>query len=75
MILRRFPVICRHFLPNISNVGARSLFTDSKHLIVASEVATMELLRLHGLPVPKIHSYLATPENSAGTEYIFMDLV
>lgn len=49
--------------------------TEPKHLVVASEVATMDFLRLHGIPVPKIYSYSATSENSAGTEYLFMDLV
>ncbi|KAF2827214.1 hypothetical protein CC86DRAFT_348483 [Ophiobolus disseminans] len=32
-------------------------------------------LRKNGIPVPKIFSYSATSENSAGTEYIFTDLV
>jgi hypothetical protein len=49
--------------------------TEPKHLVVASEVATMDFLRLHGIPVPKIYSYSATSENAAGTEYIFMELV
>ncbi|KAL1598080.1 hypothetical protein SLS59_007090 [Nothophoma quercina] len=35
----------------------------------------MDLLRMHGIPVPKIYSYSATSENPAGTEYIFMELV
>ena len=49
--------------------------TEPKHLLVASEVATMDFLHLHGLPVPKIYGYSTTSENSAGTEYIFMGLV
>lgn len=49
--------------------------TEPKHLVVASEVATMEYLRLHNIPVPKIYSYSATSENAAGTEYLFMELV
>ncbi|UPX15252.1 uncharacterized protein EKO05_0005707 [Ascochyta rabiei] len=49
--------------------------TEPKHLVIASEVATMDLLRMHGIPVPKIYSYSATSENPAGTEYIFMELV
>ncbi|KAH7130487.1 kinase-like domain-containing protein [Dendryphion nanum] len=49
--------------------------TKPKHLVIASEVATVDFLRLHGLPVPKIYSYSATSENPAGTEYIFMELV
>lgn len=49
--------------------------TEPKQLVIASEVATMDFLRMHGIPVPKIYSYSATSENPAGTEYIFMELV
>jgi len=49
--------------------------TEPKHFVVASEVATMDFLRLHGIPVPKVYSYSATSENAAGTEYIFMDFI
>lgn len=49
--------------------------TEPKHLLVASEVATMDFLRLSGLPVPKIFGYSTTSENLAGTEYILMELV
>jgi hypothetical protein len=49
--------------------------TEPKHLVVASEVATMDFIRSHGLPVPEIYSYSATAENAAGTEYMFMELV
>lgn len=43
--------------------------------VVASEVATMEYLRAHGIPVPKIYDYATTSKNAAGTEYIFMELI
>jgi predicted Ser/Thr protein kinase len=49
--------------------------TEPKQSVVASEVATMEFLRSHGIPVPKIYDYSATSENLAGTEYLFMELV
>jgi len=49
--------------------------TEPKHLVVASEVATMDFLRLHGIPVPKVYSYSATSENAAGTKYIFMEFI
>lgn len=49
--------------------------TEPKRLVVASEVATMDFLRSHGLPIPKVYDYSATSENAAGTEYIFMELV
>ncbi|KAF2877511.1 hypothetical protein BDV95DRAFT_625375 [Massariosphaeria phaeospora] len=49
--------------------------TEPKHLVVASEVATLDFLRSHGTPVPKVYSYSATSENAAGTEYLFMELI
>jgi hypothetical protein len=49
--------------------------TEPKFLVVASEVATIDFLRSHGIPVPKIFGYSAVADNSAGTEYIFMELV
>lgn len=49
--------------------------TEPKFLVVASEVATMDFLRAHGVPVPRIFGYSASADNSAGTEYIFMELV
>ncbi|GFF46864.1 hypothetical protein IFM62136_00617 [Aspergillus lentulus] len=39
----------------------------------ASEVATMELVRLHGVPVPRILTYSATDQNPVGSEYIIME--
>ncbi|KAL9003734.1 MAG: hypothetical protein Q9188_003421 [Gyalolechia gomerana] len=50
-------------------------FTVPKHHAVASEVATMVFLRSHGLPVPSIYDYSATPHNPVGTEYIIMEKV
>ncbi|KAH4004327.1 hypothetical protein HBI25_044230 [Parastagonospora nodorum] len=49
--------------------------TEPKHLVVASEVATMEFLRSHDIRVPKIYSYSSTSDNAAGTEYLFMERV
>ncbi|EAW09030.1 uncharacterized protein ACLA_077770 [Aspergillus clavatus NRRL 1] len=49
--------------------------TEPKSLVVASEVATIDFLRSHGIPVPTIFGYSAVADNSAGTEYIFMELV
>jgi hypothetical protein len=46
-----------------------------KHLVVASEVATMDFLRLQDIPVPKVYGYSAVADNAAGTEYIFMELI
>ncbi|KZF23037.1 kinase-like protein [Xylona heveae TC161] len=49
--------------------------TEPKHLLVASEVATMDFLRNNGIPVPKVYGYSPVSTNTAGTEYIFMELV
>ncbi|KAJ5562716.1 hypothetical protein N7535_002839 [Penicillium sp. DV-2018c] len=49
--------------------------TEPKSLVVASEVATIDFLRSHGIPVPEIFGYSAVADNPAGTEYIFMELV
>jgi hypothetical protein len=48
--------------------------TEPKHLLVASEVATMGYLRSHGIPTPEIYGYSTSPRNPAGAEYIFMEL-
>ncbi|KAF9552404.1 hypothetical protein CPC08DRAFT_646941 [Agrocybe pediades] len=49
--------------------------TQPEFYAVASEVATMAFLRAHGLPVPKVYGYSATPDNAAKTEYVFMEFV
>lgn len=49
--------------------------TEPKRLVVASEVATIDFLRSHGITVPKMYSYSANSNNPAGTEYIFMELI
>ena len=47
--------------------------TIPKYFTVASEVATMALLRSSGMPIPRIYGYSPTPDNAAETEYIFME--
>ncbi|KAE8366366.1 kinase-like domain-containing protein [Aspergillus caelatus] len=49
--------------------------TEPKYFVVASEVATLDYLRLHDIPVPKVFGYSATSDNAAGTEYIFMEYI
>ncbi|PPJ57908.1 hypothetical protein CBER1_09945 [Cercospora berteroae] len=44
-----------------------------KHLATASEVATMALVRSHGVPVPQVYTYSADPGNAAGCDYIIME--
>ncbi|KAI5305153.1 hypothetical protein KEM56_005152 [Ascosphaera pollenicola] len=47
----------------------------SPRLAVASEVATMDYLRKHGIPVPQVYGYSNVADNPAGTEYIIMELI
>lgn len=42
---------------------------------VASEVATMEFLRIHGVPIPKIFDWSSSASNQVGSEYIIMERV
>lgn len=42
---------------------------------VASEVATMEFLRMHGIPIPKIFDWSSSASNQLGSEYIIMERV
>jgi hypothetical protein len=44
-----------------------------KRLAVASEVATMDLVRSHGHPVPQVYGYSTDADNPVGVEYILME--
>ncbi|KAJ5528906.1 hypothetical protein N7527_002299 [Penicillium freii] len=47
--------------------------TVPKHHAVASEAATLALLRVHGVPVPKVLAYSPDQTNAAGTEYMLLE--
>lgn len=47
--------------------------TSPKCYATASEVATMDFVRLHGIPVPQVYNYSATSRNPVVAEYIIMD--
>ncbi|KAI2484031.1 Aminoglycoside phosphotransferase [Pyrenophora tritici-repentis] len=49
--------------------------TEPRHLVIASEVATLDFLRINNIPVPEVYGYSTISQNLAGTEYIFMELV
>ncbi|KAJ5570042.1 uncharacterized protein N7459_009472 [Penicillium hispanicum] len=49
--------------------------TEPRRLAVASEVATLTLLRSHGLPVPRVYAYSTDAGNPVGSEYIIMEKV
>ncbi|EPE36982.1 Protein kinase-like (PK-like) [Glarea lozoyensis ATCC 20868] len=49
--------------------------TYPKHLTIASEVATINLVRSYGVPAPKILGYSTTSNNAVGSEYIIMEKV
>lgn len=46
--------------------------TLPKLLATASEVATIDLVRRHGVPTPKVYGYSADSNNSVASEYIVM---
>lgn len=47
--------------------------TEPKHFAIASEVATLDFVRLQGIPVPRVLAYSADDKNPVGTEYIIME--
>jgi hypothetical protein len=46
--------------------------TYPHRLSVASEVATLRFLKLHGVPVPEVLDYSTTEINAVGVEYIII---
>ncbi|UPX16688.1 uncharacterized protein EKO05_0007076 [Ascochyta rabiei] len=42
---------------------------------IVSEVATMEYLRLHGVPIPKVFDWCSSSDNPVRSEYIIMEKV
>ncbi|RHZ63626.1 putative sensor histidine kinase/response regulator [Aspergillus thermomutatus] len=65
----------------------QATFTDGKHVVarlpypstapehytVASEAATLDYLRLHGIPTPGVYAWCSTKANPVGAEYILME--
>ncbi|KAL4787336.1 kinase-like domain-containing protein [Aspergillus varians] len=49
--------------------------TVPKHYAVASEAATLHLLRSKGIPVPKVLTYSPDPANPVGAEYIILEKI
>ncbi|KKK25465.1 hypothetical protein AOCH_004383 [Aspergillus ochraceoroseus] len=47
--------------------------TAPEHYTVASEVATLDYLRLQGIPTPKVYDWCSTRANPVGAEYIIME--
>ena len=47
--------------------------TVPKYHTVASEAATLVLLRAYGVPVPKVLVYSPDRINAVGTEYILLE--
>ena len=67
---RTFEITMKDCLKVIARLPYPS--TLSKRYAVASEVATMDLVRNYGLPVPQIYAYAVTADNPIGSEYIIM---
>jgi aminoglycoside phosphotransferase len=42
---------------------------------IASEVATMQFLRLQGVPIPEVFDWSSSTSNPVGSEYIIMERV
>lgn len=49
--------------------------TQPKFLATYSEVATMDLVRRHGVPTPLVYKYCANVNNPVGSEYMVMEKV
>lgn len=49
--------------------------TVPRRLVVANEVATLDLVRSHDIPVPKVLGYSSNPDNPVGSEYIIMEKI
>ncbi|PWY90362.1 kinase-like protein [Aspergillus sclerotioniger CBS 115572] len=47
--------------------------TVPEHYTVASEAATLDYLRLHGIFTPEVYAWCSTKANPVGTEYIIME--
>ncbi|KAL3465067.1 hypothetical protein BJX64DRAFT_76013 [Aspergillus heterothallicus] len=47
--------------------------TRPEHYCVASEVATLDYLRGHGIPTPEVYAWCSTRANPVGVEYIIME--
>ncbi|KAL2070679.1 hypothetical protein VTL71DRAFT_13705 [Oculimacula yallundae] len=50
-------------------------YTVPRKYGIASEVATIEFLRIHGIPIPKILDWSSSASNQLGSEYIIMERV
>ncbi len=59
----RFQVIARLPYPSTKPVT----------LGISSEVATMDFLRRHGLPIPKVYDWSSSTSNFVGAEYMIME--
>ncbi|GLA41371.1 phosphotransferase enzyme [Aspergillus niger] len=47
--------------------------TAPEHYTVASEAATLDYLRLHGLHTPEVYAWCSTKANPVGAEYLVME--
>ena len=65
---RVFEAVFRDGLPVIARLPYPC--TVPRSFGVASEVATMEFLRVQGIPVPQIFDWSSSTTNSVGSEYI-----
>ena len=67
---RTFVITMKYGMEIIARLPYPVAFPSS--LAVTSEVATLRLVKLYGVPVPNVLDYSTTKENPAGAEYITM---
>ncbi|KAI6879690.1 hypothetical protein KC360_g7781 [Hortaea werneckii] len=70
---RVFQVTMRDGLQIIARLPYPS--TQPKFLATSSEVATMDLVRRHGVSTPLVYTYSADANNPVGSEYMVMEKV
>jgi len=70
---RTFEVTMKDGLQVIARLPYPS--TLPRRYAVASEVATMDLVRTYGVPVPRVYGYAITADNLVASEYIIMEKV
>ncbi|CZT02790.1 uncharacterized protein RCO7_05938 [Rhynchosporium graminicola] len=66
-----------HFdVAELKKAAAAAVHKDAANRFsIASDVATMNLVRSYGVPVPKVLGYSATSQNAVGAEYMIMEKV
>lgn len=70
---RTFEIVMRDGIQLVARIPFP--ITEPKRFAIASEVATLDFVRLHGIPVPHVFAYSVDDNNPVGAEYIIMEKV